>query len=264
MKLLCPSFVALSNLVHMNLPVLSVPPGVRLHRRGHHPPIGLVQTIQDRLHVCLVQLQVDDAVFIERILKLVLIHCDAAILVLPGWPQYRRFPGVRHHKRIKVSALHRVYHQGFVILVQPGDQLVQERAGVLVRVRGYVPQVVLPPLYLFVGLEGAEFAPPQRIGNHVHADPEGQLAHLVLLCSVEQLATGYLNRVRLASLPKPSKEIDSHRFASFRFYLKEKSQPPISRQLAQWLSNLETDFIFPSGFPRSNCNGSHPFVSACK
>nr|DAS40719.1 MAG TPA: hypothetical protein [Caudoviricetes sp.] len=236
LKLLRPPFVALSDLVHMNLPVLAVPPGVRLHRRGHHPPIGLVQTIQDRLHVCLVQLQVDDAVFIERILKLVLIHCDAAILVLPGWPQYRRFPGVRHHKRIKVTALHRVYHQGFVILVQPGDQLVQERAGVLVRVRGYVPQVVLSPLYLFVGLEGAKLAPPQCIGDHVHANPEGQFAHLVFLRGFKQFAAGHLHRVGLTSFPKPSKEIDSHQFASFRFYLKEKSQPPISRQLAQWLN----------------------------
>ena len=133
-----------------------------------------------RPHIHMVQSQMEHAVLIKRVLELVVPHRDAPILVLPGWPVLRFLPTVRHHQegrspRARVSTI-----SASLSWYSLATSLWRNMLLVLVHIGAHVPEVILPLLDLLVVPEGPELTPPQGIGHHVGAYPEGQLPDLVL------------------------------------------------------------------------------------
>ena len=225
MEFLCPPVIALGQLVDMHLPVLAVPPGVGFHRRRYHPPVALIQAVDDGPHVGVVQFEVEDVILIERVCVLVVIHHDPAVLVLPGGPLLRRLPAVRHHQGFQLPPGQGVDHKGLVVLVELCNQFVEKRAGVLVHIWADVPEVILPLLDLLVAPEGPKLTSPQSVGYHVRAHPEAQLPDLELLRGLEQLLACHLHRRCLLASHQPSKKIQCR----VSHLQTKKSQPPITR-----------------------------------
>ena len=167
--------------------MLAVGPLVGLHSRADQLVITLIQPVQHRPQVQVIQPQVKYIVLPESLVEGEIVHPHLLVLLEAGDGGLWNLPAVGHHQGIVAVPLAGVDYQSLVVLAQLGHQLVEEHGGVLIDVGFHVPQVVIPLFHLRAVAKRAELAPPHGVGHHVHTNPKGQLPELVLLGRRKQL-----------------------------------------------------------------------------
>lgn len=213
--------------------MLSVVPFISPFRRAEQTGIGLVQPVEHRPDVCVIELEMQYVVFPYGVLVSVIADDNVFVFVLPARPRFGRIPAIGDDEGVRVLLRQRLDDQRFVVHIQLGNELVQEHGGAFVCVGRVIPHVILAFADFFVVLIGAEFTPAERGSNHIDADPKGQLANLVFLRGFDQFFAGNLTVFAFPVLPAQPFEKMECRCPHLLFARSSSAVRPTSRAALQ-------------------------------